>query len=216
MHLEKRNEIVWSIKRKTHPGNFMLRAAEESGKIVKVGIGLADGQNEVEFKMNYAEFQNFYGIVSSFKELIETPGNLVADAVSNQQPAPTSQTSGPKPMSLDGTGVPLSLNANGNTTQTVATQTGADLQDADVSLQDIDEGLASLNDLDKGTIDKGIISPVGNKPQADASWKPPTGLVAPLVPISNEPEATPIAIESEKIPEIENESKLKETDWDPW
>ncbi|WP_371802039.1 hypothetical protein [Candidatus Lokiarchaeum ossiferum] len=77
MKLEKSKETVWSIKRKDIAGKFVLRSTESSGKLVKVSISLVNEQNtEVSFQMNYLEFKNFFGILSSFKELIESSEHL--------------------------------------------------------------------------------------------------------------------------------------------
>ncbi len=77
MKLEKSNETVWSIKRKDSAGKFVLRSTESGGKLVKVSISLVNQKDlEVTFEMNYPEFKNFYGIISSFKELIESPEHL--------------------------------------------------------------------------------------------------------------------------------------------
>lgn len=71
MKLEKSNETCWSIKRKNNPGIFSLRFTESGGKIVKVTISLNDTIHETKFEMKLSEFENFYGIISSFKDLIK-------------------------------------------------------------------------------------------------------------------------------------------------
>ncbi len=70
MKLEKSNETCWSIKRKNNPGTFSLRFTESGGNIVKVTISLNDTIHETKFEMRLSEFENFYGIISSFKDLI--------------------------------------------------------------------------------------------------------------------------------------------------
>ena len=71
MKLEKSNETCWSIKRKNNPGTFSLRFTESGGAIIKVSITLNDTIHETKFEMNLNEFENFYGIISSFKDLIK-------------------------------------------------------------------------------------------------------------------------------------------------
>ena len=71
MKLEKSNETCWSIKRKNNPGTFSLRFTESGGSIVKVTISLNDTIHETKFEMKLSEFENFYGIISSFKDLIK-------------------------------------------------------------------------------------------------------------------------------------------------
>lgn len=73
MKLEKANETVWSIKRKENEGKFILRSSETGGIITRVAIALEKGEDYIEFEMNPMEFQNFFGIFTSFKELIERP-----------------------------------------------------------------------------------------------------------------------------------------------
>ena len=71
MKLEKSNETCWSIKRKNNPGTFSLRFTESGGNIVKVTISLNDTIHETKFEMRLSEFENFYGIISSFKDLLK-------------------------------------------------------------------------------------------------------------------------------------------------
>jgi len=71
MKLEKSNETCWSVKRKNNPGTFSLRFTESGGAIIKVSITLNDTIHETKFEMNLNEFENFYGIISSFKDLIK-------------------------------------------------------------------------------------------------------------------------------------------------
>ena len=71
MKLEKSNETCWSIKRKNNPGTFSLRFTESGGEITKVTISLNDTIHETKFEMKLSEFENFYGIISSFKDLIK-------------------------------------------------------------------------------------------------------------------------------------------------
>jgi len=71
MKLEKSNETCWSIKRKNNPGTFSLRFTETGGEIIKVTISLNDTIHETKFEMKLSEFENFYGIISSFKDLIK-------------------------------------------------------------------------------------------------------------------------------------------------
>ena len=71
MKLEKSNETCWSIKRKNNPGIFSLRFTESGGEIIKVTISLNDTIHETKFEMKLSEFENFYGIISSFKDLIK-------------------------------------------------------------------------------------------------------------------------------------------------
>lgn len=78
MELEKSNETVWSIKRRGIPGNFILRSTEQAGDIIRVSISLEENGKIVTFEMKYPEFINFYGILSSFKALIESPAHRQA------------------------------------------------------------------------------------------------------------------------------------------
>ena len=71
MKLEKSNDTCWSIKRKNKPGTFSLRFTESGGEIIKVSISLNDTIHETKFEMNLSEFENFFGIISSFKDLIK-------------------------------------------------------------------------------------------------------------------------------------------------
>ncbi len=86
MKLEKSNETCWSIKRKNNPGIFSLRYTESGGTIVKISITLNDTIHETKFEMNISEFENFFGIISSFKDLIN-PSELkkqVKDQISEE------------------------------------------------------------------------------------------------------------------------------------
>ena len=74
--LEKLNETIWAIKRREHPGKFILKSTENNGRVINVSIALNDGEAEVVFNMKYTEFNNFFGILSSFKELVESPEHL--------------------------------------------------------------------------------------------------------------------------------------------
>ncbi|MHA1721219.1 MAG: hypothetical protein ACTSWX_10615 [Promethearchaeota archaeon] len=74
MKLEKSNETCWSIKRKNKPGTFSLRFTESGGEIIKVSITLNDTIHETKFEMSVSEFENFYSIVSSFRDLIKPNG----------------------------------------------------------------------------------------------------------------------------------------------
>jgi hypothetical protein len=79
LKLEKTNETIWSIKRKGYDGKFILRSTETGGHLEKVAIALAEEQGtEITFNMNVSEFRNFYNILSSFKDLIESPEHLAA------------------------------------------------------------------------------------------------------------------------------------------
>ncbi len=71
MKLEKSNETCWSIKRKNSPGTFSLRFTESGGEIIKVTISLNDSIHETKFEMKLSEFENFFGIISSFKDLLK-------------------------------------------------------------------------------------------------------------------------------------------------
>jgi len=71
MKLEKSNETCWSIKRKNNPGTFSLRFTESEGIIIKVTISLNDTIHETKFEMKLSEFENFYDIISSFRDLIK-------------------------------------------------------------------------------------------------------------------------------------------------
>lgn len=91
MKLEKSNETCWSIKRKNNPGTFSLRFTESGGTIIKVSITLNDTIHETKFEMNLNEFENFYGIISSFKDLIKpqiTENSYLKDEeISETQPS---------------------------------------------------------------------------------------------------------------------------------
>ena len=76
MELEKLNETIWAIKRRENPGKFILKSTEQGGNIINVSVSLNDGEYEVVFNMKHTEFNNFFGILSSFKELIESPEHL--------------------------------------------------------------------------------------------------------------------------------------------
>ena len=73
MKLEKANETVWSIKRKENEGKFILRSTEMGGIVTRVAIALARGEEIIEFDMNQSEFQNFFGILTSFKDMTSNP-----------------------------------------------------------------------------------------------------------------------------------------------
>ena len=100
MKLEKSNETCWSIKRKNNPGTFSLRFTESGGEIIKVTISLNDTIHETKFEMKLSEFENFFGIISSFKDLIKPyesqkhvkelkseDSNLKYDEISENQPS---------------------------------------------------------------------------------------------------------------------------------
>ena len=76
MELKKLNETIWAIKRREHSGKFILKSTEHGGRVVNVSLSLNDGEYEVAFNMKHTEFNNFFGILSSFKELIESPEHL--------------------------------------------------------------------------------------------------------------------------------------------
>ncbi len=73
MKLEKANETVWSIKRKENEGKFILRSTEMGGLVTRVAIALERGDEIIEFDMNQSEFQNFFGILTSFKDMTRNP-----------------------------------------------------------------------------------------------------------------------------------------------
>ncbi len=76
MKLEKTNETIWSIKRKEHSGKFVLRSTEGGGRLIKLSITLInEDANEVCFEMEPSEFKNFFGILSSFKDFVESPNH---------------------------------------------------------------------------------------------------------------------------------------------
>ncbi len=70
------NETIWSVKRKDGPGQFILRSTEQAGKILKVSIALVNEEHSTTFDLNPDEFENFLGILSNFKDLIESPEHL--------------------------------------------------------------------------------------------------------------------------------------------
>ena len=72
------NETIWSVKRKDGPGQFILRSTEQAGKILKVSIALVNEEHSTTFDLNPDEFENFLGILSNFKDLIESPEHLTA------------------------------------------------------------------------------------------------------------------------------------------
>lgn len=70
MELEQRNEVVWSVKRKNQAEKFLLRLVDENGN-KQIGLGLEKDGKQILFEMENEEFQNFYGILSAFRELAE-------------------------------------------------------------------------------------------------------------------------------------------------
>jgi hypothetical protein len=70
MEIEKRNEVLWSIKRSTNPGKFILKYTDQNGEL-ELGVGLEENNQKIVFTMDYPEFNNFYGILTAFKESID-------------------------------------------------------------------------------------------------------------------------------------------------
>jgi hypothetical protein len=70
MEIEKRNEIWWSIKRTNGSEKFLLNFTDQENSY-KVGIGLERDKSQIIFEMDNKEFQNFYGIISAFKGLVD-------------------------------------------------------------------------------------------------------------------------------------------------
>ena len=70
MEIEKHHEIKWSIKRKNQAEKFILHLNDLDGKL-NVGVGVEHDKTQINFAMDYSEFINFYGLLTSFKELIE-------------------------------------------------------------------------------------------------------------------------------------------------
>ena len=94
MELEKTKETVWSIKRKGKSGKFILRSGEQAGKIITISISLEENGNIVTFEMKYPEFINFHGIISSFKDLIESSDHQLS------QNLPVTETVIEKPIEI--------------------------------------------------------------------------------------------------------------------
>lgn len=70
MELEQRNEVVWSVKRKNQAEKFLLRLVDENGN-KQIGLGLEKDGKQILFEMENDEFQNFYGILSAFRDLAD-------------------------------------------------------------------------------------------------------------------------------------------------
>jgi len=70
MELEQRNEVVWSVKRKNQAEKFLLRLVDENGN-KQIGLGLEKEGKQILFEMENEEFQNFYGILSAFRDLAD-------------------------------------------------------------------------------------------------------------------------------------------------
>lgn len=137
LKLEKSKETVWSIKRKDVAGKFVLRSTESGGKLMKVSISLVNEQNtEVTFEMNYLEFKNFFGILSSFKELIESPEHLAQNQNSLEEVPILEKSFKSKGMSED-----------------------LDLQAISETLDNLDLGLAAVKSLGENTIKKDLNIP---------------------------------------------------------
>jgi hypothetical protein len=164
---------------------------------------LVDEKNAVVFEMNSAEFQNFYNIIDSFKNLTESPDILAETSapstISSKKPK-LNRSSPAKPplMSLDGGSVSLK-------SDTIKAETDPGLDDSLSSLESLDSGgLDSIDDLVEA-----IASESKSESESELASTPSSS----SLPKMNVPVAS-----SEKLAEnpAQNENKLKETDWDPW
>ncbi len=84
MEIEKHHEIKWSIKRKNQAEKFILHLNDLDGKL-NVGVGVERDKTQINFAMDYSEFINFYGLLTSFKELIENTqqNNISLTSITN-------------------------------------------------------------------------------------------------------------------------------------
>ena len=205
MELEKSNETVWSIKRRGLPGNFVLRSTEQAGEIIKVTIALEDQGKIVAFEMKYPEFINFYGILSSFKALIESPEHLNARRSSTEEIQ----------MMKESKAENISINEMNEHAQftpleeelfdTSANELGnAEEPEKQTKL---DEGLKNLEKMFADfAISKKTSTSKEEKEFKSAQIKTPT--------LKKKSSPKPHSIQ--KSENTNNDEKLKETDWDPW
>ena len=228
MELEKSNETVWSIKRKGKPGNFLLRSIEQAGEIITVSISLEENGNEVTFQMKYSEFINFYGIITSFKDSIESSGSINPYQKEDRSEDPIEKnitsdfssrnTGGQIPVTEKNITTSFQNNLSHAPESSNIQIDSSDNLDHNKMAQ-LDEGLANLekmfNDVDDILISKNNSSIKKTKipPKQEPTFSHPheeslnsfTSNTSPRVDIS------PI-----KVVEKEKKKDLKESDWDPW
>jgi len=82
MELSKRNETIWVVKRTNKPGRFLLRSVEEAGDYIEFSIGMESENSKLMFDMDKDEFENFYKILTNFKNLIEGSPSGYSDTAS--------------------------------------------------------------------------------------------------------------------------------------
>ena len=209
MELEKSNETVWSIKRRGIPGKFILRSTELVGEIRRVCISLEENNKTVTFNMKYPEFINFFGILSSFKALIESPNHLLAQQSTSEE----FHMEKANISNAEGEEAYLDFSSE-SSNETVASTSG------DIRQTKLDEGLKNLEDLfenfsmdDAPEKAQKKQTPILNTPQVN----PPAtknNKIKNLMSekISNSMKSTQVNAFNQKI----NKKKLQETDWDPW
>ncbi|MHA1519359.1 MAG: hypothetical protein ACTSVZ_14110 [Promethearchaeota archaeon] len=195
MKLEKANETVWSIKRKENEGKFVLRSTEMGGVVTRVAVALERGEEFIEFDMNQSEFQNFYGILTSFKDMIGNPkgdnsmGGPSINHMISESPISQARPVTPK---IESKSVPTTPSSGATASQDQKPW----VPDKDrTDEEEIEELLKSFT-----------------------STEPPAQQASPSTPSHSEALPT----DSSKDVQVTEENKsrrervLKETDWDPW
>jgi hypothetical protein len=214
VYLEKQNEIVWSVRRKHHPGKFEFRATQQGNSIVGVSVSLIEDSAEekrVTFHMNYSEFHNFYEIVSKFKDLLESPYKV------SQVPKIHPKQENLKPFNLEeitgainnlGSAIPPSLGLNGDNPPSKINE---EPEFGQIDMDDLEEDLAILNTLEAAFSSSESMDGNQFHPQEhtiDSDQKPNTSGDKSIG--DSDLQKILDDLDSNKS------KKLKETDWDPW
>lgn len=144
MELSKRNETVWVIKRTNNPGRFLLKSVEEAGEYLEFSIGMELDKSKLMFEMDREEFENFYKILTNFKNLIDSVPSVTTKIISyNSNESNSSKKVNPSVPPL--TEIPqLSLDGNLPPKELID-KSYSHLDD----LERNDTSLASLDELDE-------------------------------------------------------------------
>ncbi len=241
MELEKSNETVWSIKRRGQEGKFILRSTEQAGDIIRVSISLVENERVVTFDMKHPEFINFYGIISSFKALIESSDHLQARQSSVEEIQMIKPEKAEKITVHSSTPHKSDVNPIQTTPSSPIDDKQAKLDEGLKNLEDffsdihfenadetegiaeldktLDEELASQEESPKKSKSLDLQEMESQIPPSIISPQPPTPQTHPgaesvknnLINALQPPEHSKSGSKS-----TSKKQKLKETDWDPW
>ncbi|MHA1674420.1 MAG: hypothetical protein ACTSYI_12435 [Promethearchaeota archaeon] len=206
MKLEKANETVWSIKRKENEGKFILRSTEMGGVVTRVAIALERGDEIIEFDMNLSEFKNFFGILTSFKDMTHNPkGDQSMGAPSmnhmiSEDPIPQTRPVSQRESSYESRS-PSDFEPNFVTSAPSIGTTASQEQKTPWTPQKDRSDEEEIEELLKSF----------TSPETPAKKSLPSPSLSEALPTSSSQDA-PVSEENNS----RRERTLKETDWDPW